>query len=116
MTKQEIIQLSNNQLNGNTLNNQNTHFANINNTKPVWWFDIPLGKFNNDLYLILNERNSFILLKIPANTFENLDAVFRIKQGRWVDLEISSNRENNYMIDIKNGGTEHNFNSYVMDL
>ena len=114
MTKQETIQLSNKHLEGNVLDNHNAHFANINKAKPVWWFDVRLEKFNNDLYLILNKQNNFILLKIPKNTFENLGKVFKIKQEQWVDLEISSSEQDRYMIDIKSGGTKYNFNQHII--
>jgi hypothetical protein len=30
-----------------------------------------------------------------------------------VDLEISSNKQNDYMVDIKSGGTNYNFNPHI---
>lgn len=110
MTKLEAIRTVNEYAQLNIANC--VHFANINSTKDVWWFDIPLAKFNNDLHLLLNKEDGFIWLKIPANTFASLDEVFRIKD-KWVDLEISSNENNNYMVDIKSGGTLHNFSQYI---
>ena len=114
MTKQETIQVINNKSGVKILGNHNTHFSNINKAKDVWWFNIPLAKFNNDLYLILNRIDGFIVLKISANTFARLKDVFRIKQKQWVDLEISSDKNYIYMIDIKSGGTKYNFNQHVI--
>ncbi len=115
LNKKEAIKISNSYLKEQVLYNQNTHFSNINKAKPVWWFCIPLEKFNYDLYLILNKKNNFILLKIFTNTFADLSKVFRIKQEQWVDLEISSSRQSNYMTDVKSGGTKYNFKQHVIN-
>ncbi len=116
MSKQQAITIVNDYLERKVLNNQNTHFANINNAKDVWWFCIPLTRFDNDLHLLLNKRNGIIWLKVLANTFENLSNVFRIRlREQWreqrVDLEISSNSQ--YMVDIKSGGTRYDFRQHI---
>ena len=111
MTKNETITEINNSK-SQILTMKNAHFANINNKKDVWWFTIPLTKFDNDLHLLLNKVNGFIWLKISANTFEEISNVFRIKQGKWVDFEISSNKRS-YMKDVKSGGTKYDFKIHV---
>jgi hypothetical protein len=63
---------------------------------------------------LLKSANSFIWLKINANTLTKPQNVFKITpDNKRVDLEISSNKQNNYMIDIKSGGENYNFNPYI---
>jgi hypothetical protein len=97
-----------------SLNSKNTYIAKINASKEVWWINIPIKRFTNDLNLLLKNKNSFIWLKINANTFTNPKDIFRFRSDtERVDLEISSNKQNNYMVDIKSGGKRHNFNPYI---
>ncbi|SMN12481.1 hypothetical protein SPBRAN_1136 [uncultured Candidatus Thioglobus sp.] len=114
MTKQEAIEIVNNHSRESSLNNGNTNIAKINDAKNVWWFNIPPERFLNDLHLLLKKANGLIWLKINANTFIKPQDVFRLRTdvGK-IDLEISSNKQNNYMVDIKSGGTNYNFNQHI---
>ncbi len=115
MTKQEAMRELNIRIGEEVLSSRNTHYANINNAKDVWWFNIPLDRFSNDLYLILNKKNDLIPLRIEANTFADPSRIFKIaKDKRMVDLEISAKRGYTYMIDIKSGGTRYNFNRHIL--
>lgn len=111
-TKSGAIQIVNEYLRKEILNNHNTHFANINKAKDVWWLNIPPEKFSSDLHLILKKEASFLWLKIESHTFNEPEAIFKLRTDNRIDLEISSDENNNYMVDIKSGGTNHNFNPY----
>jgi hypothetical protein len=112
--KQEAIKIVNRHLQKVSLNNKNTHISKINASKDVWWFGVPIERFSDDLNLLLKSANSFIWLKINANTLTKPQNVFKITpDNKRVDLEISSNKQNNYMIDIKSGGENYNFNRYI---
>ena len=53
------------------LNNQNTHFANVNSARPVWWLTIPMRKVGKQLHLLLKKTNgNLIWLRIPPNIFD----------------------------------------------
>jgi len=114
MTKQEAIEIVNNHLQESSLNNGNTNISKINDTIDVWWFNIPPERFSNDLHLLLKKTNSFIWIKISANTFNTPQNIFKLRSDvDKIDLEISSNMENDYMVDIKSGGTNYNFNPHI---
>ena len=44
MKKIEAIDTINRQIGSPLLISKNTHFANVNSSKNVWWFDIPTSK------------------------------------------------------------------------
>ena len=95
------------------LNNGNTSFSNINAKKPVWWLNISPKKFENELHILLAKKNDsgLIWLRIKANTFPNLESVFRIRNTGDVDLEIAC-EGNRYMRDIK-GHATYNFSRHI---
>ncbi len=114
MTKSELIEIVNNHLGGLSLNRSNTHIAKIIDAKNVWWLNIPPERFINDLHLLLKKTDGFLWLKIDANTFIRPQDVFRLRLDvDKIDLEISADNENNYMTDIKSGGTNYNFNPHI---
>jgi hypothetical protein len=114
ITKNEAIKAVNNHLQRVALRKDNTHFSSINDAKDVWWINIPPKRFANDLHLLLKKADGFIWLKINANTFINPKNVFKFASDKnLIDLEIVSNKRNNYIIDIKSGGTHYNFNSHI---
>ena len=70
------------------------------------------------MFFILNyiEKNKAIYLKIPPFTI-NKENSFRIKNsnGRLsYDIELSSNEED-FLIDVKSGGTSFNFKPFVIE-
>ena len=75
LTKNEAIAKIN-LLNGSKiLTSKNTHWSNIVSYKNEngWWLNVPFKKFENNLYLILNQPNKefMILIKISANSIDN---------------------------------------------
>ena len=114
MGKQEAMIKVNTHLKKSVLNINNTHSSNINRSKNVWWFNIPPKKFSNDLHLLLLKKTSFLWLKINAGLFSNPDKIFKLRTDiNKIDLEISSEETNNYLVDIKSGGTSYDFNVHL---
>ena len=97
---------------------QNSSFSNVNKKKPVWWFTITPNKFRSDLHLLLAKDNDagLIWLKIKANTFPNLEDVFRIRDDKHyygcIDFEIPISGPS-YMRDVKSRGTGYNFRQHI---
>lgn len=100
------------------LTDRNTSFSNINKAKPVWWFTIKPNKFRSDLHLLLAKDNDagLIWLKIKANTFPDLENVFRIRHDKHyygcIDFEIPISGPS-YMRDIKGGGSGYDFKPHI---
>ena len=92
----------------------NTHFANDNAGKTVWWLNIPPQRFKQDLHVLLAKDQGSIWLRIESNTFPNPERVFKMRPDKGViDLEISSNVDDRYLQDIKSGGTFYDFRRHV---
>jgi hypothetical protein len=74
-----------------------THFANVNASKSVWWFDIPVEKFSSGRYLALDfllvssDTKTLHHLRVPtAYVWDNL-SMFHVREDkRSVSLELSS--------------------------
>ena len=96
------------------LNRRSTHFSSVNASKPVWWLNIPLRKFKDELHLLLvKENGGLIWLRIQGNTFPSPKDVFRIREDKnAIDLEISTMPQD-YMTDVKSGGTNYNFTKHI---
>ena len=103
------------------LEHTNTRFANINNAKPVWWFDIPPEMFDQDLHLLLagnpmrHQRGGvqgLIWLKVKAGTFPDPGTRFypRRDNGK-IQLNISSGTGPEYLCDTT--GTHYDFRPHV---
>ena len=115
MEKAEAIREVNGHLGSNVLNHSNTSFSHVNAAKSVWWLNINPQRFQRNLHILLckEEESGLIWLKVAANTFPNLEKVFRIRDDKKVvDLEISC-EGNRYMCDIKSGGTGYNFRRHI---
>ena len=115
MKKAEAIGKINEYLESKVLSHGNTSFANVNAAKSVWWLNVHPKKFANDLHLLLAKKDisGLIWLKIEANTFADIEGVFKIRNDKnVVDLEIAC-EGNRYMRDIKAGGTGYNFLRHI---
>jgi len=66
------------------LNTSNTIFSNINDNKPVWWFDPSNDKFNSDIHLLLNNQNNKILYYffIKSGSIKNPEILFRQRNDK----------------------------------
>ena len=115
MDKQSAIAMVNGHLGHKLLNQRNTSFANINASKDVWWIDINPRKFYSDLHILLVKESGsgLIWLRIKGNSISALEKVFKVRQDKGViDLEISS-RPQDYMRDVKSGGTGYDFTGHI---
>ena len=96
------------------LESSNTSFSSINKRKPVWWFDINPKKFEKELHLLLALDRGLIWLRIKANTFPIPEEKFHYRSDKGsMSLEISCNKADRYLHDIRSGGTGYDFSSHV---
>ena len=114
-TKKEIADFINSTREAN-LNRANTSYSKINKSKAVWWFNVPVHKFTDDVHLLLDTTTFVIWIHLPKNFVHNLSTYFKIRPDRdAVDLEISSDRNYKYLIDVKSGGTEFDFKAFFKE-
>ena len=106
--------------NFNIKNGGNVKFANVNKgPKKVWWLNIHIDdRLLNDYHIILNNhnKNEFLFITIPPNTLN--EGLFKKRFDKTnnkdkLDLEISYD-SSRYLIDTKSGGTEFDFNKYLV--
>lgn len=114
MTKNQIISFVNHNYNGH-LSAANTSFGSINKSKEVWWLNIPVHKFSEDVHLLLNTPNNALWLCLP-NGFAPGIIPFKIREDKnAVDLEISADKSFQYLKDVKSGGTGFDFKPYIKE-
>lgn len=113
MTKKEIINQINYQFHAG-LNNTNTAYASINKSKEVWWLNVPVSKFTDEVHLLLNTGSKVIWVLLPKGFAKGVP--FKIREDKnAVDLEISSSKSYMYLRDVKSGGTHFDFRPYVKE-
>lgn len=116
MNKTEIIEYINKTCN-QKINKSNTFFSNVNKSKPVWWLNIDVKKFDNEVNLLLNSNDRIIWIFLPIGFVIDVKSKFKIRVVKnAVDLEISSENNTDYLFDIKSGGTNFNFSPYVKEI
>jgi hypothetical protein len=115
MTKSQLIDHIN-QNHKAGLNGSNTSFSSINKSKEVWWFNIAVPKFNEDVHLLLSSSNYALWLHLPKGFVKQLAGSFKIRQDKdAVDLEISADKNFKYLKDIKSGGCGFDFTAFVKE-
>lgn len=115
MTKNQIIAYIN-QTHKGGLNVSNTSFSSINKSKEVWWFNVAVPKFNDDVHLLLSTNGYALWLHLPKGFVRQLADAFKIREDKdAVDLEISADKNFKYLKDIKSGGSEFDFKSFVKE-
>lgn len=116
MNKKQLIDRINTQF-GATLYTGNTCFSSINKSKKkVWWANIPVSKFANDVHLLLADTDHFLWISLPKGFVPNLTCTFRIREDKnAVDLEISADKNFRYLVDVKSGGIGFDFRKYVKE-
>tara|TARA_R100000687_G_C6418645_1_gene149882 strand:- start:674 stop:1039 length:366 start_codon:yes stop_codon:yes gene_type:complete len=99
-----------------SITSSNTSFSSINKSKQVWWFNVPVQKFEGEVNLLLKGSSEFIWIQLPANFVNNLASKFKIREDKnAVDLEISADKSYLYLKDVKSGGTHFDFKPYVKE-
>jgi hypothetical protein len=112
-SKKEIIDYINQTYKAD-LNSKNTSYSKINKSKDVWWFNVSVSKFIEDVNLLLNTENQVLWIVLPKG-FTN-GVPFKIREDKnAVDLEISADKSFKYLQDVKSGGTEFDFSSFVKE-
>jgi hypothetical protein len=119
MTKNEAIKMINKKLDRPILNTKNTHFANVNSAKDVWWFDLPISKaFSNDLaylhLLIYQPRGGELNhLLVPTNMFKDNRTKFVIREEKaTLSLELSAEKTT-YLTDVRPGSGRVSFREFL---
>jgi len=115
MTKQEVILNINAVKSEWNLNTKNTHFSNVVEYKNEkgWWFNIPFDKFQNDLYMVLNDLDThrYTLITVLASSIPNPQNVFRNKNESMADIFIPKNSEMIFT-DTQYNGSSYTFTTY----
>ena len=115
MNKKHLIDRINTEF-GATLYSGNTCFSSINKSKRVWWANIHLSKFADEVHLLLADIDHFLWISLPKGFVTNLSDKFKIRGDKnAVDLEISADRNFKYLIDVKSGGTGFDFRGFVKE-
>ncbi|QQX80298.1 hypothetical protein JK628_23025 [Shewanella sp. KX20019] len=96
MNKREAIDLANNQYNA-SLTTSNTHFSNINQTKSVWWLEIPISKIKldtlTDINLLLKDKQALHWLKVSTAFLKGNLQGFKVRDNKGViclELDINT--------------------------
>jgi hypothetical protein len=111
-TKKEIIEYMN-VTKGATLTNSNTSYSKINKSKAVWWFNVALHKFTEDVNLLLVGETCVYWIVLPKGFAVGVP--FKIREDKnAVDLEINAD-SNNFLCDVKSGGTGFRFSEFVKE-
>ena len=115
MTKNEAIEIINQNIQNNKLNTKNTHYSNIvkYSNDDGWWINVPFKKFTLDLNLILNNTkdSKFTHIIIKKNSIINPSSIFRDKDGL-ADIFIPLEKEEIYT-DNQYSGTNYNFKEFI---
>ncbi|MBP1840498.1 hypothetical protein [Formosa algae] len=99
------------------LTTSNTRFSNINSTVPVWWFDIPIELFKQDLHLLLKGKRQLYWLRLPKGTFDLPQRYFYIRQDNGkVQLRISTEPGRYFMCDTAPTSRGIAFEKYVVKI
>ena len=121
MNKREATLIINKEYGKDILNynkNGNVKFANKNSKKNVYWINIHIdSRLDDTLHIVLNDKDKRKLtyLIIPPNTLKS--DLFKVRIDKTnglqkMDIELS-NDVNNYLIDIKSGGSNYDFSKYI---
>ncbi len=106
---------------GSSLQSTTTHFANVNSSKSVWWFDIAVEKFTSgvyeslDLLVVTSDGKVVHYLHVPTSyVSENISSFHIRKDKKSVSLELSTEQRNIFQ-DIRPGGNRMQFDQFLVD-
>ncbi len=124
MDKNQAIALINGIHENFSLTGKNTHWANLSvyGGKDGWWLNVPFGKFEENLYFILNNEQSgqMFFVHIPSKSIPEPKIKFRNKENT-ADIFIPATNANSLslsdpLIDAQSNGTEYDFSSYYIEV
>lgn len=102
------------------LSNNSTHFANVNASKSVWWFDIPVEKFTSDMHGTLDllvvsaDAKELHHLRVPTTYVRDNLCRFHVRKDKdSVSLELSSLSTNKFQ-DVRPGSGQMPFSQFVV--
>ncbi len=117
MDKKTAIKILNNYYEQVRFNNINSLFSNINASKDVWWFDIPLKKLSShteiNLLLYDDKTDTIHHLRVPIEYLKsNLDKLHVREDKDCISLELSTEE---YMLfkDIRPKSGKLNFSQFL---
>ena len=114
--KSQIIKYMQSNFGSTSVKSNNTSFSSINKSKQVWWFNVPVKKFEDAVNLLLKGTDEITWIHLPTNFVNNLASKFKIREDKnAVDLEISADKSYLYLKDIKSGGTHFDFKPFVKE-
>jgi len=103
------------------LSNNSTHFANVNASKSVWWFDIPVEKFTSDMHDTLDllvvsaDTKELHHLQVPIAYVRDNLCRFHVREDKdSVSLELSSLNTNKFQ-DVRPGSGNLPFSQFVVN-
>ena len=112
-SKKEIIDYINQNYKAN-LSSNNTSYSKVNKSKEVWWFNVSVIKFSEEVNLLLNTENYVFWVVLPKGFAKGVP--FKIREDKnVVDLEISADRNFKYLHDVKSGGTGFDFKEFIKE-
>ena len=103
------------------LSNSNSSFSSINVAKRVWWTNVPLKKFSEPVHLLFNDTDEVFWIVLPKNFVASLSDNFRIRTKKgsanqdFVDIEVWAGNDEQYMKDVKSGGTGFDFKPFIKE-
>jgi hypothetical protein len=114
--KSQAIAIVNEQ-NKQSISNKTTVFANINNAKSVYWFDIPLKRLNSKESLNIltydSQHEKLYYLEVPHTYFTENLSLFYIRQDKQtISLELDATIENQFQ-DIRTGSKNSHFRGFI---
>jgi hypothetical protein len=120
--KQQAIVRRNQQLGGNVLGTNNTHFAVLDPKRNIWWFDLPVSRLAVGqyewLHLLLHTPSTDELIHLKVTTAfmrEHKEGVVIRNEGKrksTVSLELSADRDS-YLKDMRPNGASLSFAGFV---
>jgi hypothetical protein len=120
--KQQAIARRNQQLGGNVLGTNNTHFAVLDPKRNIWWFDLPVSRLAVGqyewLHLLLHTPSTDELIHLKVTTAfmrEHKEGVVIRNEGKrksTVSLELSADRDS-YLKDMRPNGASLSFAGFV---
>ena len=109
MKKSEALQFASDKY-SDDFESDNTHFSSVNNAKPVWWFEIPLAKIEDDKYqkinLITENSGEVGLLQVPVKYLRDNLSGLKIRYTKQVicleiDIDSYQNKVGSKRIEFK---------------